>query len=94
LKVLSESGVPQAEVLAIDFPAVPNTKDQHDQAVVFDFADQTVVTYPVFPKLPKLRAVECFSYAARIVQTRYSLVQELQDALSMLRVEFAEFPLR
>jgi hypothetical protein len=40
--------------LTIDFSAVPNTEDQHDQAVVLDRADEPVVTHTVFPKLPKL----------------------------------------
>jgi len=27
-------------MLAINFPAVPNTEDQHDEAVVLDLADE------------------------------------------------------
>jgi len=38
--------------------------------------------------------VQRLSDAARIVQLGYSLMKELQDALGLLRVEFAEFPVR
>jgi len=41
-------------MLAINFPAVPNTEEQHDEVVVPDLADEPVVTHAVFPKLPKL----------------------------------------
>jgi len=77
-------------VLTIDFSAVPNTEDQHDQAVVLDLADKPVVTHTVFPKLPKLRTVQRFSDAAWIVEPGYSLMQELENALPLLRVEFVE----
>jgi len=71
-----------------------DAKDQHDQAVVFDLADEPVVADTVFPELSKARAVQRLSDAARIVQFADSLMQELQDALGLRRVEFAEFPLR
>jgi hypothetical protein len=37
---------------------------------------------------------ERFSDAARIVKLGYPLMEELQDALGLLGVEFAEFPVR
>ena len=40
--------------LAIDFPAMPNTEDQHDQAFVFDLRNEPIVANAVPPKLPKL----------------------------------------
>ena len=39
--------------LAIDFFAMSDAKDQHDQAVVVDLADDPVITHAVFPELPK-----------------------------------------
>jgi hypothetical protein len=30
-----------------------DAEDQHDQAVVFDLAAKPVITYAVFPELPK-----------------------------------------
>jgi hypothetical protein len=41
------------EALAIDFLAMSDAEDQHDQAVVFDLADKPVITNAVFPELPK-----------------------------------------
>ena len=41
------------EALAIDFLAMSDAEDQHDQAVVFDLADKPVITHAVFPELPK-----------------------------------------
>jgi hypothetical protein len=35
--------------LAIDFLAMSDAEDQHDQAVVFDLADKPVITHAVFP---------------------------------------------
>jgi hypothetical protein len=82
------------EALAIDFLAMSDAEDQHDQAVVFDLADKPVITHAVFPELPKPRAVQRLSDAARIVKLGDSLMKELQDALGLLRVELAEFPVR
>jgi hypothetical protein len=79
---------------AIDFLAVPDAEDQHNQAVVFDLRDEPVITHAVFPELSKLRAVQSLSDAARIVQLGDSLMKELQDAPGLLRVEFAEFSVR
>ena len=80
-------------LLAIDFLAMADAKDKNDQAVVFDRADEPIIAYTVFPELSKPRAVQRLSDAARI-QFGDSLMQELQDALGLRRVEFAEFPLR
>jgi len=77
----------------IDFPAVPDAGDQHDQVLAFDLADEPVIAHVVFPELPKLRAVQGLSDAAGIVKLGYQLMEELQDALSVLRVELAQFPL-
>jgi hypothetical protein len=44
-----------------------DAKDQNDQAVVFDLADEPVIAYTLFPELSKQRAVQRLSDAARIV---------------------------
>ena len=69
---------------------MPHAKNQNNQAVIFDFADEPVVTHAVLPKLGQ-RAVQCLSQAARIVELGHALTKELQDPLSVLWVEFREF---
>jgi hypothetical protein len=44
-----------------------DAKDQNDQAVVFELADEPVIAYAVFPELSKPRAVQRLSDAGRIV---------------------------
>jgi hypothetical protein len=73
---------------------VSDAEDQHNQTVIFDLADEPVITHAVFPELSKLRAVQGLSDAARIIQLGDSLVKEPQDALGLLRVEFPEFSVR
>jgi hypothetical protein len=36
-------------ILAIDFPAVSDAEDQYDQPVIFDLADEPVVTHAISP---------------------------------------------
>jgi hypothetical protein len=38
---------------AIDLFAVPNLEDEHNKAVVLNFANKPVITYAVFPEFPK-----------------------------------------
>ena len=42
---------------AIDFLAVSDAEDQHQQAVIFDLADEPVIAHTVFPELSERRAV-------------------------------------
>ncbi|MGA7225298.1 MAG: hypothetical protein WA603_17085 [Candidatus Acidiferrales bacterium] len=77
---------------AIDFSAVSDAEDQHEEAVVFDFADESIVAYAVFPEFTEERAVQGLTDAAWVIEAGYSGVEETQDAAAMLRVEFAEFP--
>jgi len=79
---------------AIDFLAVAHAENEHDEAIIFDLADKPVIAHTVFPELPEPRAVQRFSEAARIVEFRNALMQELQDSFPVLRVELAEFPIR
>ena len=76
----------------MDFFAMPNAEDQNHQAIIFDLADEPVIAYAIFPELPKTRPVQRLSDAAWIVQLSHSILKELQDALGLLRVEFAEIP--
>ena len=45
-------------MLAIDFFAISDAKDQNYQTIVFNFADEAVVAHAIFPKLSKPRAVK------------------------------------
>jgi len=77
--------------LAIDFFASSDEEDQNHQTIVFDLADEPIIAHAIFPELPKPRAVQRLSDAAWIVQLGNALMEELQDALAVLRVEFVEF---
>jgi len=39
---------------------MPEAKDQHQQAVVFEFADEPVITDPVFPEFAHVNDVVAF----------------------------------
>src|SRR2546422_6453473 len=77
---------------AVDFFAMANAEDQHDQAVVFDFADEAVGADAGFPELSEARAAQSLSDAARVVERGDSFVKELQDAPGGVRGEPAEVP--
>jgi hypothetical protein len=53
--------------------------------------DEPVIAHAIFPELCKPRAVQRLSDATWIVQPGYSVMKELQDALGLLSVEFAQF---
>jgi hypothetical protein len=69
-----------------------NAKNQHDQEIVCDFANEPVRAYSIFPKFPEAGAVQSLSEAARIVQLGDSFMKEPQNALTVLRVELTELP--
>ena len=79
------------EASAVDFFAMTDAKNQDQKAVVFELADQTVVTHAVFPELAETRAVQGLADTARIVQFGHAPREKLQDAPGLLRVELAEF---
>src|SRR5713226_1069072 len=83
-----------ARALAVDLPAMSEAKDQHHQAIVFEFADEPIVTDSVFPEFAQSRAVQRLSHTAWIVQAGNSFVEKLQDALGLRRVEFAQLAVR
>jgi hypothetical protein len=72
---------------------VANTKDQHDQTVVFDFRDESIWAYSVSPKLSKARALEGPSDTAGIIELGDPFMEKLQDAPGVLPVEFSQVPL-
>jgi hypothetical protein len=70
---------------------VADAKNENDEPVVFDLADEPKITDAVFPKLAEFGAVQGLTDASRIVQWGDAFVKEFQDALALLRVEFAQF---
>ncbi len=66
---------------------------QNHQTIILDLCDQPEIADPVFPELPKPRAVQGLSDAAGVVPPGNSFMQELQDCFDLLRVEFAECPI-
>ena len=78
--------------LAVDFFAISEAKNKHREAVIFDFADEPVIAHAVSPELPQAGTAQGFTQAARIVQSRDSFVQEFQNPLGLVRIEFAERP--
>ena len=79
-----------ADNLAINFPAVTYTENQHDDAVIINIANEPIVAHPVSPEISQRRALHCFSDATRIVQLCYAFVEEFEDALGVLRVQFGQ----
>lgn len=63
-----------------------NPEDQNKQAVVFDFADEPVRAYPVFPKFSEARSLQRLSDFARIIQLTHSFKKKFQNAPGVLRV--------
>ena len=69
-------------------------EDEHQQALIFYLADEPIISQAIFPKFSEARTLQRLSHAARIVQFGDSFLKEYQDALALLRIELAEFPLR
>jgi hypothetical protein len=69
------------------------TEDKNEQAIILDPADQPVIAHAVLPELSKPRAMQSLPDATRIGQLGYPFIEEPQDALAVLRVEFVEFPI-
>jgi hypothetical protein len=47
---------------------VTNTKEQHNNAIIVDAADEPIVTHPVSPEIPERWALHSFSNAPWIFQ--------------------------
>jgi hypothetical protein len=69
------------------------TKEEYEQAILLDFADQAVIAHATFPDLTKTRTGQSVADAVRIVQFGYPIMEELQDGLAVLGVENVEFPI-
>lgn len=69
-----------------------NSEDQNKQAVVFDFADEPVRAYTVFPKFSKAGAMQRFPDFAGIIKISHSFVKKFQNTPGVLRVEILQFP--
>jgi len=54
-------------VSAINLLAVPNPENEHDETVVFNFADKPEISHAVFPEFPKAGALQGSPDAAGIV---------------------------
>jgi hypothetical protein len=79
---------------AINLLLVPNQEDEHDEAVVLNFADEPEIAHSIFPEFPKAGALQGLPDAARIFELGYSVLKELQDAVAMLRIKLAQLPVR
>jgi hypothetical protein len=80
--------------LAVDFPAVADAEDEHNQAVVLNLADEPEIADSILPKFAEFRTAECLADAARITPDGHAFSQELEDALAVLRVQLAEITIR
>jgi hypothetical protein len=58
----------KARSSAINVLPISDSKDEHNQRGVFDLADESVVSHPIFPKFAEARPLQGFSDTARIVQ--------------------------
>ena len=62
------------ELLAVDFLAMSDAKNEDDEPVVYKFTDKVIVTDAVPPILSELRSLKRFSNTARIVQSCHAFV--------------------
>ncbi len=52
--------------LAINFSAVPDVEYQNKQAIILDFANESVIPNAISPKFPKAGSLQRLAKAARI----------------------------
>jgi hypothetical protein len=88
-----EAGGFGRERLAIDFFAMSHPENQHNHAVIFDFANHTVISDAVPPVLAEARTGQSLSDAAWVIQLSNSLMEKFQDAPTVLRIESVEVSL-
>jgi hypothetical protein len=70
-----------------------DANDDDDQPVVLEGTDQAVVSDTVLPELPQ-GATKALADSRGIIECRYSLVKELEDAIRYRFVELFQFPTR
>ena len=68
-----------------------DAKNQNEEPVVFDLADEPVISHAVFPELAELGALQSLTNAAWVIQWGDAFVKKFQDALALLWVELAQF---
>jgi hypothetical protein len=64
-----------------------DAEDEHNQAVIFDLANQPVISNPVFPEFSESRTVQRLSDASGIAQLGNSFVEKLEDAFAVLSIK-------
>jgi len=67
-----------------------DAKNEDEEAIVLERADEAVVAYAVTPQLPQ-RTLERFADLARIIEPFDSFVQKLQDEAGDRLVEVVGF---
>jgi hypothetical protein len=72
---------------------MPEAKEENEQAIVFDLADQAVIAHAALPNLSETRAGQGVPDAVRIVHLGHSIMQELQNGFAVPGVKDAEFPI-
>ena len=60
---------------------------EDEQAIIFDFANQPVVSNAIFPECPEARTVQRFSDASRIIQLGNSLLKKPENTSAVLCVK-------
>jgi hypothetical protein len=76
---------------AINLLAVSDAENQHQQAVVFDLADEAERADAVSPELTQAGALQSLANASRIFQSGKPFPKKFQNAPGVLRIELAEF---
>jgi hypothetical protein len=77
MKARTSSEPHDSTTSAVNFSAMPDAEDEHNEAVVLNFADKSVIAHPVFPELSKAGALQRLPDATRIVQFGYTFAKEL-----------------
>lgn len=66
-------------VLAVDFPAT-NSQHEYQQSVIFNSADDPVITNSILPKRAQSGALKCRPNASRIFELGDPVPQKLQNS--------------
>src|SRR4029077_19542067 len=66
-------------------------ENQNEEPVVFDLADEAVISHSVFPELSEFGTLQGLTNTAWVIQWGDAFVKELQDAFTLLRVELSQF---
>jgi hypothetical protein len=67
-----------------------HTQYDHEQALIFDFRDDSEIAYPILPELAETRTAQGFSNRPQILKLFNSLVKEIPNASSILAIKLAE----